>query len=64
MDPVLMSIPAFTIVIGLEALRPQVRIDCINEAEWLRLVDWIHANPSLGTLLDEALELAGYEQAA
>jgi hypothetical protein len=40
-----------------------VRLDAMSEGEASRLVDWVQANPELGALLGDALDLADVGQA-
>lgn len=55
------TVPAFVIRLAFEAPRPEVRIDCLTEGEFLRLAHWLEENPTLGSLLEDALDLGGYE---
>jgi hypothetical protein len=57
------TVPSFVIEIRFEALRPRVRLDAMSEGEASRLVDWVQANPELGALLGDALDLADVGQA-
>ena len=58
-----MSGPAVLIVLGIEA-KPSVRFDCLDEAEPVRLVEWVESRPGYVELIGRAFELAETEQAA
>jgi hypothetical protein len=51
-----MSTPAFVIRLPIEG-RPEVLVDCINESEEKRLLDWLAAHPELLGLVGRALDL-------
>jgi hypothetical protein len=48
--------PAILIRLAIEA-RPSVAVDAMDEGEFVRLIDWLEANPELRELLFRALEL-------
>jgi hypothetical protein len=55
--------PAILIVLGLEE-RPSVRIDCLDESEQARMLDWVESHPVYLELISRAFELAESERAA
>lgn len=57
------STPALVIELAVEAT-PRVRIECVNESEERRIVDWIRAHDGLAELVARALELVDEERAA
>jgi hypothetical protein len=58
-----MSVPALVIRLALEH-RASVYVDCQNEAEELRLVDWLATRSEYAELVALALELSEQERAA
>jgi hypothetical protein len=48
--------PALTIRLPLEG-SPQVRLDCLNDVEQARLLDWLRSRPDYAELVDRALDL-------
>jgi hypothetical protein len=48
--------PGVLILLALEA-RPRVIVDAVDEAEYARLLDWLHSHPELLALLNAAYEL-------
>jgi len=56
-----MSAPAIVIRIPLEG-RPVCCFDCRNEAEELRLFDWLRTHPELLEIVSRTLELVVTEE--
>jgi hypothetical protein len=56
--------PAVVIHIGLESLAPRVLLDCMNQAEEVRLIDWIRSQDGLAVLVQRAIDLAEEARAA
>jgi hypothetical protein len=52
-----MRVPAVVIRCEYEAVAPELLIDCLDEDEHDRLVDWIATQPGLGELIGLALGL-------
>jgi hypothetical protein len=48
--------PAVVIRLELES-PPQVLLDCLNESEEVRVVDWLGTHPALVELVDLAFQL-------
>jgi hypothetical protein len=55
--------PALVIRLAVEA-RPRLYVDCVNDGERERLVDWLRSSDDLSRLVDDALELSRLEPAA
>lgn len=53
----MVSAPAFTIVVELEAVAPTVRLNALTDGETARLHDWLAAHPDLLDLVIWAMEL-------
>ena len=58
-----MSAPAVVILIRLEA-SPLVLVDCLNQGEDARLLDWLATRADIGEPVVRALALASRERAA
>jgi hypothetical protein len=57
------SPPAIVGRLELEA-SPRIVVDCLNDGDKARLMDWLRAHPEYGALVEQALEIQQRERTA